>query len=115
MYLCPSFPVTLDDLMPALEILAMNKGDMVMKKLQEVLRAHSIPSSTHFPVKVEVPLMFMIKAVFEFVHFELDDAIDDEIFDIPEEFFEEYSFSNIEGEEEEEEEQEEQEQEKEEK
>ena len=94
--LCPSFPITLDDLMPALEILAMNKGDLVMKKLQEILQAHSIPSSTHFPVKVEVPLMFMIKAVVEFIHFELDDTLDDDIFDIPEEFFEEFSLSDSE-------------------
>jgi len=76
------FPLTVDSLLNVLEVIAPFKH---FNKLREFVQM-KLPKG--FPVKIDMPILPTVTARITFLTFQLDDNIDDSLFEIPSDYSE---------------------------
>lgn len=81
LWLSDEIPLTFKDLMPIFEIIGLQ--DERMESFQSLMRKSENMFTDGCPVKISVPIFLGVSASVSLPAFELDDNIDDSIFDIP--------------------------------
>ena len=69
LWLCNNFPLSLNDMLPLLEVLA--KTNPLLSKFGDFLRRSELASSQLFPIKTVFPVAFAVRAQIQFLNISL--------------------------------------------